>query len=142
MSCACRLLAAVVAALGAPHCSSASRDTALSVIEHLLSHQANSLTTATADVPAGGAMSDMISCDEDEEMLALQGGQSGTQGKPPHDGHAKKHGVNLEAGPALERAVEPALERHRVELLAALRAVVMTAMGVAPSVNRVCYTKP
>lgn len=34
-----RLLAAVVKALGAAHCSAASRDIALSVVEHLLSHR-------------------------------------------------------------------------------------------------------
>ena len=37
--CICRLLAAVVAALGAPHCGRPSRDAALSVVEALLRHQ-------------------------------------------------------------------------------------------------------
>lgn len=128
LPCVRRWLAAVVAALGAPHCSSASRDTALSVIEHLLAHQTDNSATAAAYVPAGGFTSDTMSSDDDEEMLKLQGGTSANQGSSPSAGGKKGDMVPV---------VGPALERHRPELLAALRAVVMTAMGVAPSAFRV-----
>jgi hypothetical protein len=50
----CRLLAAVVAALGAPHCGRASRDVALSAVESLLQHQeAAEATEAAEEADAG-----------------------------------------------------------------------------------------
>ena len=62
-----RLMAAVVAALGAPHCGRASRDIALSAVESLLRHQE---AAEAAEAAAGEAMA-MTEAGDSEAFAAI-----------------------------------------------------------------------
>lgn len=115
-----------MAALAAPHCSAASRDSSLSVVESLLAHTADAADaadpTATTDALQAAHEADSVT-DSSPKHKHVSAPEAGAQS-------LLAAAESLVMSPEAWRTV---LAPHVPRLLVALRAVVLAAMGAAPA---------